>query len=231
MDASADSLNVATVDFDPEQLMRMLLHDVRSPLSTLGLAIDAMGSDRAGREERRAHTLATTRFERVCRLIDEMELVLSGHESAAQLEQIELDPLLADVLEDVRRAYPEPLFAVRGILGVRVLADDLALRRAFANLLHNAARHARSRVWVRVDTEGDSACVQVCDDGDGLVGLDAAQAFDAHARGEGSQGSGLGLAIVRRVLAKVGGDVRVATDEPQTTFEVRLPLFSRPATG
>jgi len=209
--------------------MRMLLHDLRSPLATLGLALESLGSDRARGEQRRAHALASSRFERVRRLLEEMELVMTGADLVAEAEQVELDSLLADVLEDVRRAYPEPLFAIRGLLGVRAHADDLGLRRVFANLLHNAARHARSRVWVEISTCSESARVRVCDDGSGLRGVDAEGAFEAHARGEGSEGSGLGLAIVRMILVKVGGDVRVLPDTSHTTFEVRLPLVSSPA--
>lgn len=202
----------------------MLLHDVRTPLATLGLALEALTPSRetGGREERRAHALATTRFERVRRLLEEMELVLSGDDAPVRPEPIELDSLLADVLEDVRRAYPEPLFAVRGVLGARVRADELGLRRVFTNLVHNAARHARSRVWVEIDRDSPHAIVRVCDDGDGLQGLDAVEAFRADRCGEGSKGSGLGLAIVRMVLAQLGAEARVVPGA-HTTFEVRLP--------
>jgi signal transduction histidine kinase len=72
--------------------------------------------------------------------------------------------------------------------------------------------------------------VTVADEGTGLVGDDAAHAFERFWRGPraGGEGSGLGLAIVRAIAERHGGSV--AVDGARFTIDLpRLTDLSRTA--
>ncbi|GLW44404.1 two-component sensor histidine kinase [Streptomyces sp. NBRC 14336] len=124
-----------------------------------------------------------------------------------------------------------------GRAGVSVVADgpvEVAgsrgqLARVLANLLDNAARHARSAVVVTTRREGGSAVLQVSDDGDGVPVADRERIFERfvrldEARSRDDGGAGLGLAIARDVAQRHGGGLTVG-DGPAggALFELRLP--------
>lgn len=112
------------------------------------------------------------------------------------------------------------------------------LRRVVANLVDNAARHARSAVAVTVSSIGDEVRLVVDDDGPGIPGADRQRVFErfarldpARARG-GAGGAGLGLALVRAVVDAHHGSVTIE-DAPGlggARFIVVLPA-SRTGTG
>ncbi|MDT9697334.1 HAMP domain-containing sensor histidine kinase [Streptomyces sp. P17] len=125
-----------------------------------------------------------------------------------------------------------------GRAGVTVTADgpmEVAgsrgqLGRVLANLLNNAARHARSAITVTVRREGDRAVVQVADDGDGVAVADRERIFERfvrldEARSRDDGGAGLGLAIARDVAERHGGTLTVhEAPAGGALFELRLPI-------
>jgi len=90
-----------------------------------------------------------------------------------------------------------------------------SFERLVDNLLDNAARHATSRVVVRLRRLSEPATVvlEVLDDGPGIAAADRERVFERFtrldaARDRDAGGAGLGLAIVRAVAEAAGGSVR-----------------------
>jgi signal transduction histidine kinase len=109
------------------------------------------------------------------------------------------------------------------------------LHRMILNLLDNSVRHTPpgSTVQLRLLAEGDSAVVEVGDDGPGIPLELREQIFDRFVRGDGpadtaaGSGSGLGLAIVGAVAAAHRGVATAGESElGGALFRVRLPLSS-----
>jgi signal transduction histidine kinase len=134
---------------------------------------------------------------------------------------IQLEPIdLADV---ARRAS--------GLLGVRAAQSEVRIdkpaldetlpvtgefRRALqvlVNLIGNAVRYSppEAMVWIRLERDGDKACVIVADQGKGIAAEDQARIFEKFGRVDDSEpgGSGLGLYIARRLARAMGGDLTV----------------------
>jgi len=113
----------------------------------------------------------------------------------------------------------------------RVTGDEGLLRRAFGNLIQNAAdATAEAGRAVRVRIEGRRAAggrmlqVEVDDDGPGIPADRRAQVFVPFFTTR-VRGTGLGLALVQRTIVDMGGTVEVG-DGPRggALFRIRLPL-------
>jgi two-component system heavy metal sensor histidine kinase CusS len=110
------------------------------------------------------------------------------------------------------------------------------LRRAVANLISNALRHARPgsqvdlRAWRDATPEGKGAVVlAVINEGAPVAPELLARLFDRFYRADESRhrdagGSGLGLAIVRAIMVLHGGSAQVRQPVPgRMVFELRFP--------
>jgi two-component system, OmpR family, sensor kinase len=111
-----------------------------------------------------------------------------------------------------------------------VRGDAIEVERALANLVDNAARHARSAVWVTVAPTGESVVVDVVDDGPGFPPDLLPRAFDRFTTGGTGGGAGLGLAIVAAIATAHGGEATAGNGTDGGAW-VRLRLPAATATG
>jgi len=100
--------------------------------------------------------------------------------------------------------------------------------QVLVNLIGNAVRYSPTggMVWVRVERDGDRACVIVADQGKGVAPRDQALIFEKFGRVDPGEigGSGLGLYISRRLARAMGGDISVDSAPGQgARFVFTLP--------
>lgn len=204
-------------------------HELRSPLANLRTELEVARHlpDRTDWPALAGDLLVD--IERLSRLVDDLLLLARADDAGSRPgthEPVELGGLLAAVAE----RYPGVAVAAGG--GPHwTRGEPDPLRRAVANLVDNAVRHARTGVQVAVAREGDQQLVTVTDDGPGIPPADRERVFerftrldDARARDAG--GSGLGLAIVRELVRRHGGTVRLTDAGPGVRAELRLPAES-----
>ncbi|MGQ7297173.1 sensor histidine kinase [Quadrisphaera sp. KR29] len=107
-----------------------------------------------------------------------------------------------------------------------------ALRRAVANLLDNALRHAPGAavaVSAAAAHDGGPALLVVHDDGPGVSAAHREAVFTAGTRlSPSAPGQGLGLASARALVEADGGSLRLAEADRGARFELRLPSARRP---
>lgn len=125
-----------------------------------------------------------------------------------------LDPARATVRLELAPALPT------------VISDPVALRRIVENLAGNAVDSLAGRdggVTFTTSHADGTASLTVQDTGRGMSREELARAFDDFYTTK-SGGTGLGLSVVRRLVADLGGTLRVET-EPGTgsCFTVELP--------
>jgi two-component system NtrC family sensor kinase len=110
--------------------------------------------------------------------------------------------------------------------------DPSQMQQVVLNLVMNAAEATRGRgsgrvavVTVRSD-DGESAVLEVTDDGEGIPKETLDRIFDPFfTTKDDGKGVGLGLAVVYGIVESHGGRIEVQTDPGRgTTFQVTLPL-------
>lgn len=193
-------------------------HELRSPVATIRADLEVAQLEGAGADWPAVATSVLREEARLERLIDDL-LVLAAADEGASTRRAAPVSLAAIVIEDAARARRVPVIVrVAGPEGADpapVHGDAAQLRRVVANLVDNAARHARSRVDVTLDAEpGRCVRLTVDDDGDGIAPADRRRVFERFARLDEARardrgGAGLGLAVVRSLVERHGGTVTV----------------------
>ncbi len=197
-------------------LLAAISHDLRTPLTALQAAIEALEDGMAPDPQRYLRSMRQD-VTALAALVDDL-FVLSRLEAG----DVELDLVGVDLAELADEAIEmlEPTALHRDV-GLRVSAagrvpaigSPEALGRVIRNLIDNAVRHAPAgtEVVVRVDT-GDGGTITVLDEGPGFNVDFVDKAFllferadPARARQTG--GAGLGLAIARGFVEAHGGEI------------------------
>jgi two-component system, OmpR family, sensor histidine kinase KdpD len=219
-------------------VLRAVSHDLRSPLTAIAAAGEAVALSSLSQAEREelASVIAqeTSRLARLVQnLLDQSRLEAGVAEPHRRWTSV--DEVLAAALEELAAEPAGFTLSVDSDLPF-VRADSAQLERAFVNVLENARRHADGHpVSVRaraVRTQGghtDRVIVRVADRGPGIPPLQLERVFEPFYRGPGVQGdhpgSGLGLAIARGFVQANGGKLYVESLPGQgATFVFELPL-------
>ncbi|WP_049928893.1 MEDS domain-containing protein [Halopiger goleimassiliensis] len=146
-------------------------------------------------------------------------------------EPVDLDELLAAVLEDLQLQIDENDARITVEDLPRVEGDASQLRQVFQNLLTNAIQYsgeAPPRIRVDATRRGREWVISVADDGIGIDSADQDRVFTVfdrlHSREE-YEGTGIGLALCQRIVERHGGDIWVDSEPGEgSTFSFTLPV-------
>jgi signal transduction histidine kinase len=202
-------------------------HELRSPVaaSRVQLEVGLANPETTDWQITAGAVLAEQRH--LSRLVDDL-LALGRLDEGGVGTTAEVD--LDDVLgRESSRPQPVPI-VVDECQPVRLVGNEQLLTRLVRNLIDNAARHTATDVHVTLRRNGQSATLDVDDNGPGVPPADRDRIFQRftridEARGRTDGGAGLGLAIAREVARAHGGEVR-CDDSPRggARFTVTLPV-------
>ena len=127
-------------------------------------------------------------------------------------------------LESIAPAQDDPAAVV-------AWADEESVNQILDNLVDNAVKYTPDggRIQLLWRSNGDSVCIEVEDNGNGIPAQDLPRIFERFyrvdkARSRELGGTGLGLSIVKHLVQSMQGTVTAASREGQgTTFTVMLP--------
>jgi two-component system sensor histidine kinase KdpD len=213
-------------------LLRAVSHDLRSPLTAISAAGEAVGSPTLSPEER-AEMAAVIQEEtrRLSRLVDNL-LDLSRLEAGAaepHREWTSIEELIRAAVDEVAAAPDAFALSIDRDLPL-VSVDPVQMERAFVNVLENARRHSGGHpVSVRARAVRDRVIVRVVDRGPGIPPAQLERVFEPFYRagtpGSAHRGSGLGLAIARGFTEANAGSLYVESLPGQgATFVFEMPL-------
>jgi signal transduction histidine kinase len=210
---------------DRTQMLAAIGHDLRTPITRLKLRAEFMDD-----EEQRAKMLSD---------LAEMEgmvnatLAFARDDAAAEPSvPLDLAALCRTVLDEAADARPEEDaegFSYEGPERLTIRGRPIALKRALANLVANAANYGGVARVVMSPPQAGQIQLRVEDDGPGIPEESQEAVFQPFRRLEVSRnretgGVGLGLPIARNILRAHGGDV-VLRNRPEggLSAEVTLP--------
>ncbi len=206
------------------EVARRVAHEIKNPLTSMRIAVDHLQRGAGPADGRTATAIEvisaeTDRLERLAKEFADFGRLPEGPRS-------EVD--LVELLEDLgRTAVPEGVtvaVAANGG-GTTVLGHYDPLRRAFSNLLRNAAEAMRGqgRIDVSVTGDGRGTVVTIADHGPGISAEMRHRVFEPYFTTK-PDGTGLGLALVRQTLEAHRGTISV-TETPGggATFTLVFP--------
>lgn len=220
-----------------EETLRFISHDLRAPLASLITLIESTAS--RYRDDPAHPWLGTmrNRAERALAMAD--DFLRLARAEAIHSRNFADCCLLAVIDEAIDEFWPQA--NAKGVTLARDFAvpdsealmagEEGLLRRAFANLLSNAIRHAPpdSSIGIGLRAGGDAWIATVSDAGPGVPEQNLQTLFGRSPRSlghdpAGNDGTGLGLLIVRTVIERHGGTIQVSSPAGLgTTFTLRLP--------
>jgi PAS domain S-box-containing protein len=223
-----------------DEFLSMASHDLRSPLTSLRLQLQAIRRDlQPGRDVQRSAEKLASRVESMERQTERMLHMMGALLDISQMTagRLELKRQKVDLVELVRGAV-DTLDEELRQSGVQVrvhaegpvegLWDNLRLEQVVYNLLSNAVKYGKGQpVDMRVSTDGTTAKLVVRDQGVGIAPEDQSRLFERFERvrlDRSVTGHGVGLWIVRRVVEAHGGSISIESSLGDgASFIVHLP--------
>ena len=183
-------------------LLASVSHDLRTPLTRLKLEV-------ALAEPSPRMAAIKQDLVEMEHMIDEY-LAFARGEGGEALEIVPLRRLIDEVIAGAARAGAQVVVDADETLSATV--RPIALKRALANLVANAASHGRRVEVAAREAYGGGVEIVVDDDGPGIPPDRYEEAFKPFSRlddsrNQNEKGVGLGLAIARDVAQGLGGDV------------------------
>ena len=230
-------LAVPTVRPLSDALGQQLAQMLRRPIDRIVTRADTIGAQADGPLRRDyaeyARDIAAAGRHLIA-LVDDLADLQAVEQADFRVEGETID--LADI---ARRAA--------GLLGVRASSRGIRIDRPDAeetldvqgdfrrtlqilvNLIGNAVRYSPEggMVWIRTESDVETAVVIVADQGKGVVAADHQRIFEKFERVDPSEqgGSGLGLYISRRLARAMGGDITIDSAPGQgARFALTLPI-------
>ncbi|MBL9016270.1 MAG: HAMP domain-containing protein [Myxococcales bacterium] len=215
------------------KMAAMITHEVRNPLSSIGLNTELL-------EEELADVPNADEARGLCRSIhrevDRLTAITEEYLAFARLPKPKLAAESINGMVTALAAFVrEDLAARQVVLTTELAAEDVIgqidagqIRQCLINLVRNAADAVavKGKGWVilRTRRDADRAVIEVEDSGVGIPSDVLPRLFDPFFSTKDG-GNGLGLALTQQIVRDHGGDVDVTSTVGRgTTFTVRVPV-------
>jgi signal transduction histidine kinase len=204
------------------EVARRVAHEIKNPLTAMRIAVDQLGRT-AERSDGR--TMAVEVLEAETQRLNQLAKEFAEFGRLPEGPKSEVD--LVDLLIDLGRSAvpPEVDVSVRANgEPCKLLGHYDPLRRAFANLLRNAAEAmgGRGSIEIAVSRDGAGLAVTIADHGAGIPDDLRQRVFEPYFTTK-QDGTGLGLALVRQTIEAHNGSITVAeTPGGGATFSIVL---------
>ncbi|MEO0479941.1 MAG: ATP-binding protein [Planctomycetota bacterium] len=208
-------------------------HEIRNPLSTIGLNLqlvqEDLGESEDPRESRIKRRLGVVESE-----VKRLNGILEEFLGFVRIPELRPVPTRPDTWLGDLASFLEPdahqrklSFRVFTMAGDQpLLVDEVQLRSVVVNLIRNAfqACEPGDQVLVRSVVEDDHWVMTVADTGPGMSADVCAKIFEPWFSTK-PQGTGLGLPTARRIVEQHGGRLTVSSEPGRgTQFALELPV-------
>jgi len=213
-------------------------HELRTPLTVLQLELEGIAQNHrwdASLRDQIGSALEETH--RMSRIVESLLAIsrLDAGEAKMDKTRLDLGELVASTADEMRLLAEEKSIGLRTHVatGIQVEGDRTRLQQVIVNLIDNAIKYTQQggKVEISVGGEGNTAVLEVSDNGPGIPSHALPHVFERFyrtdkARSRASGGAGLGLSIVKAICAAHNAEVKVSSQEGRgSRFRVELPLL------
>ncbi len=216
------------------EVARRIAHEIKNPLTPIKLSAQRLQRKFGGQVPDPAFSQST---ELIVRQVESLQDMVQEFSAFAKLPEVDpkpgdITPLLVELTDLFRNSHSLIHWELDLPDSIPLLPmDENGLRRAFLNILSNAAealgnvREPRVRISASVKTARSVLHIAVADNGPGLTENERSHLFEPYfSRKKG--GTGLGLTIVRSIITDHKGYVRADTSPlGGAMITVELPLM------
>lgn len=221
-------------------LVNNLTHELKTPISTIGLACEALADPSIPRTEEQVRSYVGMIRDENKRLGALVENVLqsavldSGH-MVLKVVDLDLHALVHDVIRSSSILVSRRSGRIDTDLQAEihhVQGDRIHLTNLLYNLIDNAVKYTRSEPHIRISSRSNAThlIISVADNGIGIAPSEQRKIFDRLYRVptgniHNAKGFGLGLSYVRTVVERHHGRITVESTPGQgSIFHIQLPF-------
>jgi signal transduction histidine kinase len=224
-----------------EEVLKIVSHDLRNPLSTIGMAAEMILETADAGEQARGVSIIRRTADRMNRMVQDL-LDVAKLETGRLAIQVEDTPVALLIDEAVETFGP--LAAERGLTLAaaaepdlpRVCVDRGRIMQVLSNLIGNALKFTPTGGHIMLHARGEGAAVRcaVIDTGPGIPADQLQRIFGRfwQAKPSDRRGLGLGLTIAKSIVEAHGG--RIGADSRPgegTEFWFTVPTAGREGAG
>lgn len=219
--------------------MNNMTHELKTPIATLSLAIDAIANPLVKNNEERFNNYMqvmkeennklNTHVERVLQiaLLDKGELILE--KTSVDLKQVVSNVIKSYQLQITHRKID--LVTNLEELPLIIIGDEFHLQTAVGNLVDNAIKYSDEGARIEIELRKENHNIYICvkDKGIGIAPEQHRRIFEKFYRVQGGdvhdvKGFGLGLSYVKSIIEKHGGTIELISEKGKgSEFVIKLP--------
>ena len=235
----SDRKNSKAPALDPHTLARLaggLAHELKNPLSTIGLHLTLMKEDWVSGEDVKARRTIKT-LDTLTREVERLNNILEDFLRFARTDTLEyaledINSLIDLVLKFARPEAERVGVQVHSYLDLnlpKIWLDARRMQQVVLNLLINSRQAIEvaeqgGNISLISRQEGAFVVIEIVDDGPGMEADTLSHCFDVYFSTK-SKGSGLGLATVRRIVEAHGGELAIESSPKKgTKVQIRIPV-------
>jgi signal transduction histidine kinase len=216
-----------------EQFIAVLGHDLRNPLAAVDAGVRLLRKTPLDEKATTIVSLMQDSVKRMTGLIDNLLDFARGRLGGGLTLERTIDrplaPVLEQVTEELRSAWPERVIRADIALDVPVNCDCGRIGQLLSNLLANALTHgaADKPVFVSASTKEGLFQLSVANSGAPIPQAKIERLFQPFFRASNPsnyQGLGLGLFIASEIAHAHDGTIDVSSTQEETRFMFKMPV-------
>lgn len=204
-----------------------MTHEFKTPIATISLASDAMGSPKViGKEEQTKYYLDIIRQENK-RMNNQVERVLQmalieNQDFQLDLQITDIHPIIENTIHVVELSAKEKNGRIQSSLRAtcsEIPVDEIHFSNILNNLLDNALKYCEKDPEIIIETysHDNKVFIRISDNGVGMTKEVQKHIFDKfYRRPSGNihnvKGFGLGLSYVKAIVDALGGEISVSSE-------------------
>ena len=227
-----------------EQVLAMLAHDLRSPLTAASIAVETLeltqaqeDSERTVKLRQQLYQQSRKQFRLMNRMITDILQASKAMSAKLQLQcsQVFLQDLCPEILHQFASRFEKKQQVLDSDIPLDlppVYGDEELIGQVVVNLLENATKYTPEGGQISfhiIHRTSQKVQVSVCDTGPGIPEEKQERIFEGHfrlQRDEAKEGYGLGLALCRKIIGAHYGQIWVdSVPGHGSSFHFTLPVY------